>query len=87
METKGVCDMMGEAHPPTVSARNRAATQAAGTGPKGRNGRAPKLLRAALRSAGFSRQGGTTACTGGRRHGFPACDVGHGRDPLRTAAA
>ena len=35
-------DMMGEAHPPTVSERNRAATKAAGTGPKGRRGGAPE---------------------------------------------
>ena len=40
-------DTMGEAHPPTVSERqrrNRAATKAAGTGPEGRRGGAPEQL-------------------------------------------
>jgi hypothetical protein len=38
-------NIMGEAHSPTVSERNRAATKAVGAGPHGRGGEAPELLR------------------------------------------
>jgi len=74
-------DIMGVAHPPTVSERqrrNRAATKAVGAGPQGRGGEAPELLPLGMipRVRSGTGQGILNLDLDHRRQGLPDHDGG-----------